>query len=321
MEKETFTFEKGLLEKADRLRKKFCKDEVHLRGIIEFSNHCVRNCVYCGLRKDNKNITRYRMSEEEIVGLALEIVERGVKTIVLQSGDDFYYTQKSLCSIISKIKAMADIAITLSIGERPLDDYQAFRDSGADRYLLKHETINPALYRIMHPGQDLKQRIKILEYLKKISFQVGSGNIVGLPHQTVKDLACDVLFLKDLDVDMAAIGPFIPQKDTPLKNQPAGDLDLCLKVLAMARILTKNAHLPATAALASLDKENGQLQALKSGANVLMPDFTPENYRKNYRIYDNKVKVSLEKAKDIISKAKRIVSCSKGDSLKHEKNS
>ncbi|MEA3328368.1 MAG: [FeFe] hydrogenase H-cluster radical SAM maturase HydE [Candidatus Omnitrophota bacterium] len=321
MEKETFIFEKGLLEKADRTRKEFCKDEVHLRGIIEFSNHCVRNCVYCGLRRDNKNIARYRMTEGEIIALALEIINKGIKTIVLQSGDDFYYTQKSLCNIISKIKAKTDIAITLSIGERPLDDYQAFKDSGADRYLLKHETINPALYRIMHPGQDLKQRIKILEYLKKIGFQIGSGNIVGLPHQTVKDLACDALFLKDLDVDMAGIGPFIPQKDTPLRDQPAGDLDLCLKVLAMTRILTKNAHLPATTALASLDKEAGQLRALKSGANVIMPDFTPENYRKDYKIYDNKVEVRLEKAKQIISKAKRTISQGRGDSLKYEEDS
>ncbi len=316
MEKETFIFEQDLLQMADRTRKKFCKDEVHLRGIIEFSNYCSRDCLYCGLRRDNKNITRYRMKPGEIVGLAVKIAAQGVNTIVLQSGDDFYYTQKSLCKIISQIKQKTGAAVTLSIGERPLDDYQAFKDSGADRYLLKHETLNPALYRILHPGQNLKQRLKILEYLKKIGFQVGSGNIVGLPNQSIKDLMRDVLLLKELDVDMAGIGPFIPQKDTPLADQPPGDLDLTLKVLAMARILTKNAHLPATTALASLDRESGYLRALKSGANVIMPDFTPASYQINYRIYDNKIDLSLKKAKQIISKAGRTISRGRGDSLK-----
>ena len=316
MEKETFIFDRNLFQRADQTRKRFCKDEVHLRGIIEFSNHCCRNCLYCGLRRDNKNITRYRMEPDEIVGLAVKIAAKRVNTIVLQSGDDFYYTQKSLGRIIGEIKQRTAAAITLSIGERPLDDYQAFRDSGADRYLLKHETSNPALYRILHPGQALKQRLKILEYLKKIGFQVGSGNIVGLPNQGIKDLMRDVLFLKELDVDMAGIGPFIPQKDTPLAAQPPGDLDLTLKILAMARILTKNAHLPATTALASLDRENGQLRALRSGANVIMPDFTPVGYRKDYRIYDNKIGLSLKKAKEIISRAKRTISRSRGDSLK-----
>lgn len=316
MEKETFIFEQDLLQRADRTRKKFCKDEVHLRGIIEFSNYCSRGCLYCGLRRDNKNITRYRMKPPEIVGLAVKIAAQGVNTIVLQSGDDFYYIQKSLCKIISEIKQKTDAAVTLSIGERPLDDYQAFKDSGADRYLLKHETLNPALYRILHPGQFLKQRLKILEYLKKIGFQVGSGNIVGLPNQGIKDLVRDVLFLKEIDVDMAGIGPFIPQKDTPLANQPPGDLDLTLKILAMARILTKNAHLPATTALASLDRESGYLRALKSGANVIMPDFTPPAYQRNYRIYDNKIGLSLKKAREIISKAGRTISRGRGDSLK-----
>jgi len=316
MEKETFIFDRNLFQKADQVRKRFCKDEVHLRGIIEFSNHCCRNCLYCGLRRDNKNITRYRMEPGEIAGLAVKIVAKGVNTIVLQSGDDFYYTQKSLGRIIGEIKQRTGAAITLSIGERPLDDYRAFRDSGADRYLLKHETSNPALYRILHPGQALKQRLKILEYLKKIGFQIGSGNIVGLPNQGIKDLVRDVLFLKELDVDMAGIGPFIPQKDTPLAAQPPGDLDLTLRILAMARILTKNAHLPATTALASLDRKNGQLRALRSGANVIMPDFTPVGYRKDYRIYDNKIGLSLRKAKEIISKAKRTISRGRGDSLK-----
>jgi biotin synthase len=316
MEKETFIFKKDLLQKADEARKKFCGEEVHLRGVIEFSNYCSRNCLYCGLRRDNKSITRYRMEEKEIVNLATKISAKGLKTVVLQSGDDFHYNRKAVCKIIFEIKRKTDLAVTLSIGERPLDDYRAFKDSGADRYLLKHETLNPDLYRILHPGQDLRQRRKILEYLKRIGFQVGSGNIVGLPQQTPEDLVGDVLFLKELDVDMAAIGPFIPQRDTPLAGQPPGELDLTLRVLAMARILTKNAHLPATSALAVLDSENAQLRALKSGANVIMPDFTPEYYRKNYKIYDNKIRVNLGKAKKTILKAKRTVSRGRGDSLK-----
>lgn len=305
-----------LFHRADKIRKRYCGEEVHIRGIIEFSNYCCRNCLYCGLRRDNKKIKRYRMSEEEIISSGLKIASLGVKTIVLQSGDDFYYSRELICRIIEAIKKKADVAITLSIGERPFEDYRAFKESGADRYLLKHETINPKLYEFLHPGQNLKQRIKILEILKKIGYQIGAGNIVGLPFQSLEDLADDILFLKELDVDMAGIGPFIPQKNTPLGNNPQGNLKLTLKLLAITRILTKNTHLPATTALATLDPEKGQILALQAGCNVIMPNFTPEEYRSNYQIYDRKARVNLEKAKEVIHKAGRLVGQSRGDTLK-----
>ena len=291
----------GPYEEADDTRKIFCGDEVHIRGIIEFSNYCRRSCLYCGLRRENRNILRYRMLSDEIVELAKKIAQRGVKTIVLQSGDDFRYSQKALCGIIERIKEEnSGIAITLSVGERPFDDYRAFKDAGADRYLLKHETANQKLYERLHPGATLKRRLEILEYLKKLGYQIGAGNIVGLPGQTLGDIADDILLLEDLDVDMAGIGPFIPQKDTPLKHSPCGNLELTLKVLSVTRILTRNTHLPATTALATLSSDEGQLSGFKAGCNVIMPDFTPDYYQKDYNIYDNKARVNLERARELI---------------------
>jgi len=308
--------EKELFQKADEVRKIFCGDEVYIRGIINFSNHCYRNCLYCGLRRDNRKIKRYRMTPEEIVNAAREIVNSGVSTIVLQSGDDFYYTRDMISWIIHKIKQMGDVAVTLSVGERPVEDYKAWKEAGADRYLLKHETANPKLYGKLHPGQSLKRRARLLNVLKKMGYQIGAGNIVGLPGQTIEDLADDLLFLKDLDVDMAGIGPFIPQKDTPLGNFPGGRLTLTLRVLALARIITQDTHLPATTALATSDPENGLLMGLKVGANVIMPDFTPVSHTERYLIYDNKAKVTLKKAEDTILKAGRKISKKRGDSLK-----
>ena len=308
--------DRELFQMANEIRKNQCGDEVHIRGIIEFSNHCCRSCLYCGLRRENRKLIRYRMEEDEIVELALYIASCGVKTIVLQSGDDFFYTQPIMCSIISRIKEKADIAITLSIGERPLDDYRAFRLAGADRYLLKHETASEELYRKFHPHQSLKNRLNMLEYLSKTGYQIGAGNIIGLPGQSTEDLCDDILFLKELDPDMAAVGPFIPQKDTPLAESLQGALSLTLKVLALTRIVTQNSHIPATTALATISPKKGQTMGLNAGANVIMPNFTPFQYRENYTIYDNKAHLTLERAKEIIQKANRIISSHKGDTLK-----
>ena len=313
---ETAEVERELFKKADKVRKDCCGDEVHIRGIIEFSNYCSKNCLYCGLRRANRKVQRYRIKKEEVVDLALKIASLGIRTVVLQSGDDLCYPRESICEIISEIKKNVDIAITLSMGERPFEDYKAFKEAGADRYLLKQETANFSLYERLHPGQNLTERLKILEYLKKLGYQIGAGNIVGLPGQTLKNLADDILLLRELDADMAGIGPFIPQKDTPLKNSPPGGLSLTLRVLALARILTRNSHLPVTTALATLDPREGQLLGFKSGCNVIMPDFTPEPYRKNYVIYDHKIRVDLERAKALISEAGRKISPDKGDSLK-----
>lgn len=309
--------EDKLFHKADEVRRKHCGDEVHIRGIIEFSNYCCRNCLYCGLRQENRRVSRYRMTADEIINLAGEMAWCGVKTLVLQSGDDFGVTQEMLSIVIRGIKRVnPEIAITLSVGERSFDDYKAWKDAGADRYLLKHETANPGLYHKLHPGQSLRKRLEILEYLKELGYQVGAGNIVGLPGQTLDDLVEDILLMKRLEVDMAGVGPFIPQRDTPLKNYPHGELNLSLKVLALTRIATRDAHLPATTALATLNPEEGQVLGLKAGANVIMPDFTPEDHRKDYVIYDDKARVSLEKAQRLILEAGRRISSTRGDSLK-----
>lgn len=302
---------------ADKIRKLYCGDKIYIRGIIEFSNYCCRSCLYCGLRKENKKLTRYRMTQQEIIQLANKIISYGVKTIVLQSGDDFGYSAEWLAGIIQQIKREnPGIAITLCVGERPFPDYQLWKQAGADRFLLKHETANPKLYEKLDPGQSFKHRIEILKYLRKLGYQIGAGNIVGLPGQTKEDLADDILLLKELDVDMAGIGPFIPQKDTLLAGHKPPKLSLVLKVLALARMVTKNAHLPATTALATLDPEKGQVLGLKSGCNVLMPDFTPEEYRKNYLIYDNKKKITLAETKKTIISARRKVCFGRGDPLK-----
>ena len=306
-----------LFKKSDNIRKKYCGNKVFIRGLVEFSNFCVRNCLYCGLRKDNKNIRRYRMKPGDILSISYKIAEKGIETIVLQSGDDFYYTRKILRNIIKSIKKrFPHIAVTLSVGERPLDDYKAFRDCGADRYLLKQETVNKRLYRFLHPGQSLAVRIKILEYLKKIGYQVGAGNIIGLQGQTPEDLAEDILFLRDFQPDMIGMGPFISQNDTPLSGQPSPSLKLVLKSLALARIVTKNAHMPATTALASLRGNKNQAMGLKAGCNVIMVDFTPWNYGKEYKIYNGKARINMRKAMDAIRHAERKPSFEKADSFK-----
>jgi len=305
-----------LFRRSDLIRREYCGDGVHIRGIIEFSNHCVRNCLYCGLRRDNGAVTRYRMEEGEIVDAALRIASYGIKTIVLQSGDDFFYTRSMLCRIVEAIKDNADVAVTLSIGERPFDDYRALKAAGADRYLLKHETANEKLYRRLHPHQTLKQRLEILEFLRSIGYQIGAGNIVGLPGQTVDDLCADIMLLHDLDPDMTSVGLFISQHDTPLSTAPQGAVPTALRVLALARIATGNSHMPVTTALVTADPDSGLLRGLRAGANVIMPDYTPASYRKDYVIYDNKTRITVKRAKNAIGRAGRIRADTRGDSLK-----
>ncbi len=306
---------KDLLGRADLTRKKYVGDTVHIRGIIEFSNYCVNSCFYCGLRKENKKISRYRMPPEAIVSLALKISRLGVKTIVLQSGEDPAYRGKDIADIIAQIKKCAEVAITLSVGQRDFSDYELWRKAGAERYLMKHETLNPVLYRKLHPGQNLEERLKHIFFLKEIGFEIGVGNIIGLPDQTLEDLAEDVLFMKEIKADMAGIGPFVPQADTPLANHPPGDVELSLRTLAVTRLVCKRIHLPATTALATLGGDYAQKMALRGGANVLMPNFTPENFRKNYQIYDQKVCLTLEKAKKLIKACGLTISTDKGGSL------
>jgi biotin synthase len=286
---------------ADRVRKQQIGDEVFLRGIIEFSNFCERNCLYCGLRKGNKKLSRYRMSDDEIIDTAKQINKTGISTVVLQSGEDSFYRVEMICNLIERIQKETNLIITLSIGERPLDDYKAFQQAGANRYLLKHETSSPDLYQYLRPGCQLDKRIQCLRTIKHLGFETGTGNMVGLPGQTLEILADDLLVMKILDADMLGIGPFISHPDTPLAGIENDDIELTLRVLAIARLLTRNTNIPATTALATLHPQ-GRLLALQAGANVVMPDFTPEIYKSRYDIYPGKTDTGS--AEGIIEKLK-----------------
>ena len=276
-----------LFSLADKVRRENVGDEVHLRGLIEFSNICHCFCKYCGLRCENKELDRYRILPDDIVKYAQKAVEMGYKTIVLQSGEDAFYTKEILCDIIRRIKEF-DVALTLSIGERSFEDYKAFRDCGADRYLIRIETTDRALYKKMHPNMSFENRVRCLNDLKKLGYEVGTGCLVGLPGQTVESLADDILFFKEINADMIGIGPFIAHPHTPLKDMPNGNFTLALKVMALTRILLKNVNIPATTAMETLNP-NGRIIALQSGANVVMPNVTTTEYRAKYEIYPNKI--------------------------------
>lgn len=276
-----------LFSLADKVRRENVGDEVHLRGLIEFSNICHCFCKYCGLRCENKELDRYRILPDDIVKYAKKAVEMGYKTIVLQSGEDVFYTKEILCDIIKRIKEF-DVALTLSIGERSFEDYKAFRDCGADRYLIRIETTDKDLYKKMHPNMSFDNRVRCLKDLGKLGYEVGTGCLVGLPEQTVESLADDILFFEEINADMVGIGPFIAHPHTPLKDMPNGDFTLALKIMALTRILLKNINIPATTAMETLNP-NGRIIALQSGANVVMPNVTTTEYRAKYEIYPNKI--------------------------------
>ncbi len=275
---------------ADAVRARVAGEEVHLRGIIEFSNYCRNHCYYCGLRADNAKLHRYRLLPEDIIAAARHGAELGYGTVVLQSGEDLWYTAPMLADVIRAIKKLG-IAVTLCVGERPREDYALWREAGADRFLLKHETANEELYARLHPGMSWQQRRQCLDWLRELGYQVGSGNIIGLPGQSLADLADDLLLLRQLDVEMAGLGPFIPHPDTPLGGEPAGSVELTYRVVAAARLVVPYAHLPATTALGTL-AANGRQLALARGANVIMPNITPTEYRADYQIYPNKICVN-----------------------------
>lgn len=276
-----------LFEEADRVRRENVGDEVHLRGLIEFSNICKRQCKYCGLRSPNKEVERYRILKDEILTYVKNAVNLGYRTIVLQSGEDEYYDTDKMIEIIREIKKF-DIALTLSIGEKSYDEYKAFKDAGADRYLLRIETTDKELYQDMHPNASYDNRKRCLYDLKSLGYETGTGCLVGLPNQKIESLADDILFFKELDADMVGIGPFIPHEQTPLKEVPKGDFWLSLKVMALTRINLPDINIPATTAMETLNP-NGRIIALQSGANVVMPNVTSTEYRAKYEIYPGKI--------------------------------
>ncbi len=279
-----------LFKKADSVRQKYVGDEVHLRGLIEFSNICRNNCMYCGIRRGNPQLARYRMSEEELIDTARKAAEMGFKTIVMQSGEDMWFTRDRMCRIVEAIKKF-DVAITLSVGERSYDDYKAWFDAGADRYLMRIETTDKDLYHQLDPDMSWQNRHKCLMALKEIGYELGSGIMVGLPHQSIESIADDLLYLKGIGVDMSGIGPFIPHPQTPLKNEAGGTLDLARRTMAVMRLLMPDINIPATTAMESLHPR-GRILALQSGANVVMPNVTEGEYRRLYELYPGKICVN-----------------------------
>ena len=277
-----------LFDFADRVRREYIGDGVLLRGIIEFSNFCRNACAYCGLCRTNHRLRRYRLTGEEILAAAEHIRRSGLKTIVLQSGEEDHLDADWLARIIEQIKSQLDVAVTLSVGERDSEDYAMWKEAGADRYLLKIETSDPVLYEDLHPGMSFENRIRCLVDLADLGYQTGSGNLVGLRGQSLDSLAGDIVFFKKGNFDMISVSPFIPHPQTPLADDPAGDLTMTLKMTALTRIVDRSAHIPATTAIGSLDGRDERPRALGVGANVLMPNFTPAPYRQQYEIYPNK---------------------------------
>ena len=282
--------EELLCAAADKVRQQYVGDGVHLRGLIEFSNICRQDCMYCGLRRDNGKIERYRLTEDDIVRLAEKAKGYGYRTVVLQSGEDAYFTAERLASIVRRIHAM-DLAITLSVGERPREDYALWRAAGADRYLLRIETTDAALYESLDPGMRYENRVRCLRDLRDLGYEVGTGSLVGLPGQTPEMLARDILFFQDIDADMIGIGPLIPNGDTPLGTAAPGDFHLTRRMVALLRLLLPEANIPATTAMETMVPRGREL-ILASGANVVMPNVTEGDYRRKYALYPGKICVA-----------------------------
>ena len=284
-----------LLKAADRVRAKFVGPDVHLRALIEFSNFCRQNCCYCGIRRDNRQAQRYRMSPEEIILHATAASKLGFHTVVMQSGEDVTFTVDKMTHIVREIKKL-DMAVTLSIGEKSFEEYQAYREAGADRYLLRIETTDKELYHRLDPGMSWDNRRRCLQDLKALGYELGSGSMVGLPDQSIESIADDILFFKEIGVDMAGIGPFIPHEQTPLANAKGREFVLSLKTMAITRLLLPDINIPATTAMETLNP-NGRIIALQSGANVVMPNVTQGEYRKKYELYPGKICVNDTPAK------------------------
>lgn len=293
---------------------------VYLRALIEFTNYCKRECMYCGINRYNKNVKRYRILKEEILQTCLNASKLGFKTFVLQGGEDSYFNDEILTDIISSIKNLKpSCAVTISLGERSFESYKLLKEAGADRYLLRHETTNECLYKFLHKFSTLESRINCLKNLKKLKFQTGAGFMVGLPFYKTLDYVRDLRFLKNLQPHMIGIGPFISHKDTLLKNFKNGSVETTLLMLSLIRLLLPKVLLPATTAVSTLDCF-GRKKALDVGCNVIMPNITPKFERENYTLYDNKKITGAESAQEIENIKKELLSygyvcdMSRGDS-------
>lgn len=294
---DTNEYDEELFLAADKVRRARYGDKVYLRGLIEFTNYCKNDCLYCGLRAHNRSLERYRLSKEEILSCCEEGYALGYRTFVLQGGEDPYFTDEKMVDIISSIRARyPDCAITLSLGERDRESYQRLFDAGADRYLLRHETASEGHYQRLHPeNMRLQDRKQCLFMLKEIGYQIGSGFMVGSPYQTTENLIADLRFLQELSPDMIGIGPFIPHHETPFKDFAGGAAALTVRMIAILRLMFPYALIPSTTALGTIDPM-GREKGLKAGANVVMPNLSPVSVRKKYEIYDEKICTGEESA-------------------------
>ena len=278
-----------LFERAREVRHAHYGRDVYIRGLIEFTNYCRNDCYYCGIRKSNSCLSRYRLTEEEILSCCRNGYTLGFRTFVLQGGEDGWFTRERTTALIRRIhEEFPDCAITLSVGEREREEYQEYFDAGANRFLLRHETADEEHYRYLHPAElSLKHRKECLWNLRHIGYQVGSGIMVGSPGQMAEHLAEDLLFLQELQPHMVGIGPFIPHKDTPFKEEKAGTLELTLFLLGLVRLMLPKVLMPATTALSTIHPD-GRKMGILAGANVVMPNLSPQENRKLYSLYDNK---------------------------------
>lgn len=276
-------------DRACRIRDQIYGKNVFIRGLIEFTNYCKNDCYYCGIRRSNKNAVRYRLTKEEILLCCKIGYTNGLRTFVLQGGEDMYFSAEKMTDIVSSIKkAYLDCAVTLSVGEKDFVDYAAYFKAGADRFLLRHETADEKHYTLLHPSEmSFAHRMNCLKELKEIGYQVGAGMMIGSPYQTIDNLIADLKFLSEFKPHMIGIGPFIPHNQTPFKDKQAGSVELTLVILSIVRLLLPKVLLPATTALATLS-ENGTVKGLEAGANVIMPNISPTNIRNLYTLYNNK---------------------------------
>ncbi len=283
------------------------RKDIFIRGLIELSSYCKNDCLYCGIRRSNKNAVRYRLTKEQILKCCDLGYELGFRTFVMQGGEDPYFTDEVMCDIIGAVKSKyPDCAVTLSLGERGKESFKRLYDAGADRYLLRHETANPEHYKKLHPPElSYENRIRSLYELKEIGFQTGAGFMVGSPFQTCEDLANDLLFIKELKPQMCGIGPFVPHRDTVFADKPHGSLRMTLILLSLIRLMNPRILLPATTALGTIDPRGRELGILH-GANVVMPNLSPKEHRADYSLYDNKICTGDEAAECIRCLSRRM---------------
>lgn len=285
-----------LMRRAHETRMGYYENKVYMRGLIELTSFCKKDCLYCGLRRHNKDAERYRLTLEEVLECVRKGDQLGYKTFVLQGGEDAYFTDEKVIEIIKAIKKeFPNNAITLSLGERSYESYKKLYDAGADRYLLRHESASKELYESIHPSEPFETRRNCLKSLKEIGYQAGAGFMVGIPNQTNEDLVNDLRFVKEFEPAMCGIGPFIPHKDTPFRDYDHGSLEKTVICLSLVRLLLPNVLLPATTALSSIDR-HGREEGLKAGGNVIMPNLSPMSVRNKYSLYDNKAYILDEDA-------------------------